>query len=151
MTATRRFGVIAPVLASPVWQQPTRPPQAALANPRMHRFEDHRRELTSFPTALRALLEAELATGNAITGIGQWFPGAPTGAFVMLARPVTTRPADAADGLRFHESQSSLYSGVFTDAAGRYLILNPPAPDRRGPKPLDGDGIRPASAFSLPR
>lgn len=142
MTATRRSEGPAPVFAAPVWQQPTRAPHAALPNPRMHRFEDHRRELTSFPPALRALLEAELAAGNAITGIGQWFPAAPTGAFVMLARPVSTRPANAADGLRFHESHSPLYSGVFTDAAGRHLILNPPAPDRRGSKPIPGDGPR---------
>lgn len=98
----------------------------------MHGFEDHRRELASFPPALRALLDAELAAGNAIAGIGRWFPAPPVGAFVMLARPVTTRPANTQDGLRHYESRSPLYSGVYTDAAGRYLILEPPSDDRRG-------------------
>src|SRR5690606_38491703 len=45
------------------------------------------RELAELPEALRALLEAELAVGNAVVEVGHSFPAPPAGVYVKLARP----------------------------------------------------------------
>jgi hypothetical protein len=52
---------------------------------------EQQRELTKFPTALRALIEAELAAGNAIEEVGYRFPASPAGVFFKLAKQVSTR------------------------------------------------------------
>lgn len=85
-------------------------------------------ELEKFPEALRALVQAELAAGNAIEEIGHSFPAPPVGAFIKLVNKVTTRARSTSDGLNFYERHSSLYSGQFTDAVGYFFVLEPPNP-----------------------
>jgi len=84
------------------------------------------REIAQFPPALRALIEAEAAAGNAVVEIGHGFPAAPVAAFARLARRVSTRPRETGGGLKFHERNSSLWSGEWTDAKDFYFVLEPP-------------------------
>lgn len=96
-------------------------------------------ELAKFPEALRALIETELAAGNAIVEIGHSFPAPPAGAYILLANKVSTQPRDDGDGLSFYERNNSKYSGEFTDAKRFYFVLEPPnAP----PAEPDMDAIR---------
>ncbi len=96
-----------------------------------------------FPPALRALLHAELAAGNAIVEMGQGSSPAPAvGAWARLARPVTTRPRAATPELGFHDRQSSLWSGEWTDPQRVFFLLEPPAPPPAMP---DMDAIRRAA------
>lgn len=95
--------------------------------------------VAGFPPALRALLDAELAAGNRIVEIASCFPAPPTGAYVMLANPVTTRPRASDETIHFYERNSSSYSGEFTDAKRFHFILEPPQP--AAPEP-DMDAIR---------
>lgn len=99
-------------------------------------------ELARFPQALRALLEAELAAGNAVAEVTHDFPAPPVGACLMLARRVATRPRASADGLDFRPRQSSLTSGEWTDAERRFFILEPPDPP---PDEPDMEAIRTAA------
>lgn len=109
--------------------------------------EAERRELAEFPAPLRALVEAELAAGNEIAEIGHGFPAPPVGAYAKLARPVSTRPRDAADGLTYSRRPASIYSGWHTDAAGRYFVIDPPLPgDAAEP---DMNAIRAANAIAV--
>lgn len=101
----------------------------------------HDARLGRFPSALLGLLEAELAAGNAIVEIASSFPAPPAGAYVMLARRVSTRPRASGDGLVFHERNSSQYSGEFSDPKRHFFVLEPPRP----PEPeQDMDVIRAA-------
>lgn len=84
------------------------------------------REIEQFPPALRALIEAEAAAGNAVVEIGHGFPAAPVAAFARLARRVSTRARESGGGLKFHERNSSLWSGEWTDAKGYHFVLEPP-------------------------
>lgn len=99
--------------------------------------DEYARELAAFPPGLRALVEAELAAGNAIADIGHHFPAAPCGAFILLARPVGTRLRASDDDLSFYERRGSAYSGEFTDRQRHFFVLEPPrteeppAPTRR--------------------
>src|SRR5262245_28709880 len=77
--------------------------------------EKFRTDVEAFPPALRALLDAELAAGNEIAEIGHTFPAPPVGAYVKLARPVTTRPRQSGSGLDFFDRNGSSYSGEFTN------------------------------------
>ncbi len=98
------------------------------------------RELDRFPEALRKLVEAELAAGNAIEEVGHSFPAPPAGAYIKLARQVTTLPRASGNGLEFRERSSA---GAFTDGGQFYFVLDPPSP----PPPLpDMDAIRAAHA-----
>jgi hypothetical protein len=97
---------------------------------------------TALPPASRALLDAELAAGNEIVEIGHSFPAPPAGAYVKLARPVSTRPRRSGDGLEFYERNSSLSSGEFADAQRFFFILEPPHPPATQP---DMDAIRAGS------
>lgn len=85
-------------------------------------------ELDDFPPLLRALLDAELAAGNAIVEIGHAFPSPPVGAWVKLAKPVSTRPRRSGDGLSFYDRNGSSYSGEWTDAQRYFFLLEPPVP-----------------------
>lgn len=96
-------------------------------------------ELANFPVALRSLIEAELASGNAIVEIGHTFPAPPAGAYIMLASKVSTRARDDGDGLSFYDRNNSSYSGEFTDAKRFYFVLEPPNPP---PAELEMDAIR---------
>ena len=84
--------------------------------------------LARFPRPLRQLLEAELAVGNAITEVASCFPAPPAGAYVKLARLVSTRVRAKTAEVDFYERNSSLYSGEWTDAQRFYFVLEPPHP-----------------------
>jgi len=101
--------------------------------------EQFRRDIEAFPPALRALLDAELVSGNQIAEVGHSFPAPPVGAYVKLARPVATRPRASGHGIDFYDRNSSIYSGEFTDAKRFFFILEPPHPPE--PEP-DMDAIR---------
>ncbi len=103
--------------------------------------KEFRQDFDAFPQVLRALLDAELAAGNEVAEFGHGFPAPPVGAYIKLARPVTTRARESGDGLRFRDYNSSIYSGEFTDERGHFFILEPPAPEE--PEP-DMDAIRAA-------
>lgn len=96
-------------------------------------------ELARFPKAVRALVDAEIAAGNAIVDVGHSHPAPPAGAYVKLARKVSTRPRASGGGLCFYERHSSLYSGEFTDERRFFWVLEPPDPPPAEP---DMDAIR---------
>lgn len=96
-------------------------------------------ELARFPPSLRFLVENELASGNVIIEIGHGFPSPPAGAYVKLAKKVSTRARADGDGLSFYERNSSIYSGEFTDTKRFYFVIEPPNPP---PAELDMDAIR---------
>jgi hypothetical protein len=96
-------------------------------------------ELAKFPEMLRFLIETELASGNTIIEVGHSFPAPPAGAYIKLAKKVSTRARADCDGLSFYERNSSSYSGEFTDAQRFYFVLEPPNPP---PAELDMDAIR---------
>ena len=96
------------------------------------------RELAQFPPALRALIDAELAAGNAVVEIGHSFPAPPAGACCRLAKQVSTRPRASGEGLSFRERSSC---SEFTDAQRLHFVVEPPSP----PPPMpDMDAIRAA-------
>ena len=101
--------------------------------------EEFREVVESLPPVLRALLDAELAAGNEIAEVGHSFPAPPVGAYIKLARPVTTRPRAVGVGLKFRDFNSSIYSGEFSDERGFFFIVEPPAPPPAEP---DMDAIR---------
>lgn len=101
--------------------------------------EPHTAAVAQFPAELQALLAAELAAGNAIVEVANCFPAPPAGAYILLARPVSTRPRESAQGLVFYDRNSSAYSGEFTDARRFFFILEPP---RSEEPPPDMDAIR---------
>ncbi|MCW5770513.1 MAG: hypothetical protein KIT16_02670 [Rhodospirillaceae bacterium] len=103
--------------------------------------------LADFPMALRALIEAECAAGNAVIEIGHGFPAAPIAAFARLERPVATRPRTSAGELRFYQRNSSLWSGEWTDAQGYYFVLEPPV---EPPPPPDPETLRRRTEFRPP-
>jgi len=86
------------------------------------------RIIDELPKALKSLLDAELAAGNEITEVGHSYPAPPIGAYIKLAKPVSTRPNDAKGELTFREHDSSLYSGEYTDSNRRFFIVIPPKP-----------------------
>lgn len=96
-------------------------------------------ELAKFPLSLRFLVENELASGNAIIEIGHGFPSPPAGAYIKLAKKVSTMARADSDGLSFYERNSSIYSGEFTDTKRFYFVIEPPNPP---PAELDMDAIR---------
>ncbi|HYW32466.1 MAG TPA: hypothetical protein VE869_13235 [Gemmatimonas sp.] len=100
--------------------------------------DKHQNELDTFPPVLAELVYAELASGNSIVEIGHSFPAPPSGAFVALARQVSTRPRSAGGGLSFRARNSAISSGEFTDAERRYFVIEPPV---ETPAP-DMDAIR---------
>ncbi len=96
-------------------------------------------DITVFPAALRELIEAELNAGNTIVQQSNTFPAPPAGTWVMLEKPVTTRPRQTAEGVKFFERQSSTQSGEFFDADRFFFVLEPPIPP---PPEADMDAIR---------
>ncbi len=105
----------------------------------MNATAEYHKDLEALPAALRTLLEAELAAGNAIVEVGHSFPAPPVGAYFKLARPVSTHPRSSGAGVHFCNRNSSLHSGEFTDAHGFYFILEPPNTPTSEP---DMDAIR---------
>jgi hypothetical protein len=99
------------------------------------------RDAEAFPPALRLLLDAELSAGNTIVEAGSAFPAPPAGSYFKLAGPVTTRPRQSGDGLKFRDYGYPGFSGAFTDERGFYFLLEPPVPP---PPEPDMDAIRAA-------
>ncbi len=85
-------------------------------------------DIDAFPATLRELIEAELMAGNTIIEQASTSPAPASGAYVMLANPVTTRPRKTTEGVTFYERNSSSYSGEFTDAERYFFVLEPPLP-----------------------
>jgi hypothetical protein len=98
---------------------------------------EHAKEIQRMSAALRALVEAELQAGNEIIEIGHSFPAAPVGCYVMLAKPVSSRPRASSAGISFYDRKHPNYSGEFADDQRHFSVLEPPHP----PEP-DMDAIR---------
>ena len=101
--------------------------------------DEFARDVARFPAAMRELIKAELAAGNEITELSGGFPAPPVGAYLKLARPVTTRPRETAGGIDFCDRNGSTHSGEFTEETRFFFILEPPHPPE--PEP-DMDAIR---------
>ncbi|MEO7412595.1 MAG: hypothetical protein ABIZ81_04500 [Opitutaceae bacterium] len=99
------------------------------------------KEFAQFPVVLRELVTAELAAGNTIAEFSHGFPAAPCGAYIKLARAVTTRARTKTPDLDFYDRNSSSYSGEFTDAKRHFFVLEPAHPPK---PPPDMDAIRDA-------
>lgn len=97
------------------------------------------KDLNSFPPELRALLDAELAAGNAIVEIASCFPAPPAGAYAKLAKAVSTRARASGEGVSFYDRNNSSYAGEFADSKRFFFVLEPPRPAE--PEP-DMDAIR---------
>jgi hypothetical protein len=98
--------------------------------------------LAAFPAALRELLDAELAAGNTIVEVASCFPAPPAGAYVKLARAVSTRPRESTPELHYYDRNTSIYSGEWSDAKRFYFVIEPPHPP---PPEPNMDAIRAAS------
>jgi hypothetical protein len=105
----------------------------------MDHSDSFQEEISRFPSELRELIEAELQAGNGIVEVSGCFPAPPAGAYVKLERPVSTRPRESKDGIRFYDRNSSSYSGEFADEKRFYFVLEPPHPPE---PPPDMDAIR---------
>ncbi|MEO6244139.1 MAG: hypothetical protein ABIQ12_01780, partial [Opitutaceae bacterium] len=101
--------------------------------------KEHEKEFAQFPAVLRELVTAELAAGNTIAEFSHGFPAAPCGAYIKLARPVSSRPRVKAPALDFYDRNSGSYSGEFTDAKRHFFVLEPARPLE---PPPDMDAIR---------
>jgi hypothetical protein len=99
------------------------------------------KEFATFPAPLRALVEAELATGNAIAAIENGFPAAPCGASIKLAKAVSDANRKSTSEVKFYERNNSSYNAEFTTAERHFFVLEPPLPPTPYP---DMDAIRKA-------
>lgn len=107
-----------------------------------------RKELERFPAPLKALLAAELAAGNEIVEAGGGFPAPPVGGLARLRHPITTRPADAQDGLVARDWPNWGRESGWADPEGFFFVLNPAPPPPPDP---DMDAIREAANLPRPR
>lgn len=105
----------------------------------MSASSDFKSRLAEFPVVLRELVEAELAAGNSIVEMASCFPAPPAGAYVKLARFITTRPRVKTEQIDFYDRNTSICSGEWTDAKRFYFVIEPPRPPE--PEP-DMDAIR---------
>lgn len=99
------------------------------------------KEFATFPAALRALVEAELAAGNSIVAIEHGFPAAPCGASIKLAREVGMARRASKGEISFYARNNSSYAGEFTTTERHFFVLEPPLQE---PPPADMDAIRAA-------
>lgn len=105
--------------------------------------KDFEQDWAKFPAALRSLVEAEVAAGNAVIEFGHGSPAPPVGAYVMLAGPVRTRPRASTPEISFYERNSSIYAGEFHDGKRWFFVLEAPLPP---PPEPDMDALRAAYA-----
>ncbi len=91
------------------------------------------KQIAAFPAPLRKLIEAELKAGNAIVELSSCFPAPPAGAYVKLAKPVSTRARKTSRAITYYDRNASGYSGEFTDAERFYFVLEPPRPPEPPP------------------
>lgn len=100
---------------------------------------EHDAELAQFPRSLQVLIAAELVLAdNTIAELGHSHPAPPAGAYVRLARQITTRARESCGGLEFRDRSSG---GEFTDAQRTHFVIDAPGPP---PPPPDMDAIRAA-------
>lgn len=97
------------------------------------------RARAAWPPDLAALVDAELAAGNAIVSVDGAYPAAPVGGCVRLARAISTRARASSGGVVFRERNSSLYAGEFSDPLGSWFVVEPPLPP---PPEPDMDRVR---------
>ena len=90
--------------------------------------KEYMKDFEAFPRVLRKLLDAELKAGNQITEIGHGFPAPPAGAYIKLAKPLSTRPRASGGGINFYDRNMPRYSGEITDAQRFFFLLEPPHP-----------------------
>lgn len=100
-----------------------------------------RRVLADLSPALKALLDRQLALGQAILWVGGAHPAPPIGSNIMLSGQVDLEPP-LPEGIRRRDRNSSLYAAEFTDRDERYFILTPALPPPPYP---DMDAIREAN------
>lgn len=105
----------------------------------MNLTPEQQKEFAKFPEPLRALVEAELAAGNAIAAIENGFPAAPCGASIKLAKAVNAANRKSTSEVKFYERNTSSYCGEFTTAERHFFVLEPPLPPPPYP---DMDAIR---------
>ena len=86
---------------------------------------EFRPEADALPPVLRALLDAELAAGNKLSRLRTGDIVPPVGAFLLFAQPVTTRPRESGEGIRFQDWSKLGYPGSFTDDAGVFYLFEP--------------------------
>ena len=98
-------------------------------------------DLERFPKVLQKLVEDEIEAGNQIVEFGHGFPAAPCGAYIKLARPVSTRERVATNEVNFYDRNMPTYSGEFTDSTRHFFVLEPPHPEEAPP---DMEAIRAA-------
>ncbi len=60
-------------------------------------------DLAALPHVLRAVLDAELAAGNALVAVEHGFPAAPCGAVFKLASPLRSRAHSSGGGISYRE------------------------------------------------
>lgn len=104
--------------------------------------EDIRAEIASFPPALRAIVDAELAAGNEVAGLVNGFPVAPRGVGIRFRRPISVPVPSDSSGVWFCRFPGWDGSSGFADASGRSFVLGPP---RVPPDPPSMDAIRDAA------
>lgn len=93
----------------------------------------------TFPAFLRTLVEAEVQAGNAVVELSYGYPAAPCGAYIKLARPVSTRPRQSEGELVFYDRNTPSFSGEFSNSDRHFFVLEPPHPPE---PPPDMDAIR---------
>ncbi len=94
----------------------------------MNLTPEQQKEFAKFPAPLRALIEAELASGNAIAAIENGFPAAPCGASIKLAKAASNANRKSTSEVKFYERNNSSYAGEFTTAERHFFVLEPPLP-----------------------
>jgi hypothetical protein len=110
--------------------------------------------IDQLPNVLKSLLEAELAAGNKVTEVGHSFPAPPIGAYIKLAKPVSTKNDETKGELTFRERDSSLYSGEYSDSNRRFFIITPPKPKLKAtrkttpPKPPKNNSENPTQTIT---
>ncbi len=97
-------------------------------------MEPHPSAWAGLPPALHALVEAERAAGNRVAAIDTGFPAPPVGFCVLLEKDVSTRPADADDGLHYRKWPNWKGYHGYADAKAHFFVLNPPVPP--APEPV---------------
>ena len=111
-------------------------------------------EWSGLPPALLALVAAERAAGNRVAAIERGFPAPPVGFCVLLERDVSTRPADADDGLHYRQWPNWKGYHGYSDEPGHFYVLNPlrlhQGPQgRRQARPFGGIRLHGQTGFRL--
>jgi hypothetical protein len=96
----------------------------------MNFLDPNHNDIEALPPALRAMLDAELAAGNAIAEVSHGFPAPPCGACIKMVRALSTQPGE---GLQARSWPNWNRSGGFGDEKGHFFLLSPPEPEPEQP------------------